>query len=241
MKNVISILAILLFFTSCGNDPEQASVEVRFRLLYDGDPLVMFDELSYPDSKSIFFTRISFFIEDMMLNGEESLLITERDYIALTDSHLSATDAEKGALVYNGNIDHGDYNVSFHIGVSQPHNDMVPADFPSSDVLSDAAEYWPGWESYVFAKVEGRVDLDGDLEEETGVAMHLGGNDAFRSVTTGNYTIDDNNTEIVIDINLEKLFGSGASLHDIATIPQIHNPEQNPIVNKLADNLVTCF
>ena len=241
MTRIISLFTIVIIAVSCNGDPEPSTTEARFRLLYNGDPLVMFDEMSYPDGKSMFFTRVSFFVEDVKLIGDETILLSARDYISLTESHLSLAEAESGFLFYTGDISPGNYKLDFNIGVSQPLNDMVPADFPSSDVLSDAAEYWPGWESYVFAKIEGKIDLDGDQEEETGFAMHIGGNDALRQITTTDYTIEGSHSELMLNINLEKFFGIGNQLHDIANTPQIHSPEQNPIVKILADNLVTCF
>ena len=241
MTRILSLFTIVIISVSCNGDPEPSSTEVRFRLLYNGEPLVMFDEMSYPDGKSMFFTRVSFYVEDAKLTGDETIILSERDYISLTESHLSLAEAENGFLFYKGDIIPGNYKLDFNIGVSQPLNDMVPADFPSSDVLSDAAEYWPGWESYVFAKIEGKIDLDGDQEEETGFALHLGGNDALRHIATTDYNIEGSHSELMLDINLDKLFGTGNQLHDIANTPQIHSPEQNPIVKVLADNLVACF
>ncbi len=121
-------------------------------------------------------------------------------------------------------------------------NAKVPADFSSDNVLSNAAEYWAGWKSYVFAKVEGFIDLDGDGDEETGFALHLGGDDAYRAVSISDkMALDESSTKLYIDIQLERLFMNNGVMYDIAANPQIHSPEQNPIVIVLSDNLVTCF
>ncbi|NNF34078.1 MAG: hypothetical protein HKN68_08220 [Saprospiraceae bacterium] len=243
MKKLFYILSavIILPLFSCSDDPI-AEAEVRFRLRYEDKPLVAFEEVSYPDGKSLYVTRVSFFIEDFTLMGEEPQTVFDLDYFTLTDDHLTAAAAMEGTMVYRGELEPRDYTTRFSIGINPTDNAKVPADFPSSNVLSNAAEYWAGWKSYVFAKVEGFIDLDGDGDEETGFALHLGGDDAYRTITTtGNISLDEDRSVMYVDIQLEKLFMNNGVMYDIAANPQIHSPEQNPIVIVLSDNLVTCF
>lgn len=234
---VISILPLI----SCGDDPI-ADAEVRFRLRYEDKPLVAFEEVNYPDGKSLYVTRVSLFIEDFTLMGDESQTVFDRDYFTLTDDHLTIAAANEGTLIYRGELKPGEYTTRFNIGVNPTDNAKVPVDFPSSNVLSNAAEYWVGWKSYVFAKVEGFIDLDGDGDEETGFALHMGGDDAYRAITTTKSTsLDKDQSVMYVDIQLERLFMNNGVMYDIAANPQIHSPEQNPLVVVLSDNLVTCF
>ena len=243
MKNIFYILlaAIVIPMFSCSDDPI-ADAEVRFRLRYEDKPLVTFEEVNYPDGKSLYVSRVSLFIEDFTLVGDESITLFERDYFTLTDDHLSQASAQEGTVIFRGELAEGDYAANFNIGVDPVNNAKEPADFTSDNVLSNAAEYWAGWKSYVFAKVEGFIDLDGDGDEETGFALHMGGDDAYRAVSISDkMSLDANSTRLYIDIQLEKLFMSNGIMYDIAANPQIHSPEQNPLVIILSDNLVTCF
>ena len=192
--------------------------------------------------RCLYVSRVSLFIEDFNLIGDETFTLIDRDYFTLTDDHLSSASAQEGTLIFRGELEQDEYTASFNIGVSPEDNAKEPADFPSDNVLSNAAEYWPGWSSYIFAKVEGFIDLDGDGDEETGFALHMGADDAFRSVTISDkMVLDENNTKLYIDINLENLFMNNGVMYDIAANPQIHSRDQNPLVIILSDNLVTCF
>jgi hypothetical protein len=232
---------IVLSFISCGDD-EIADAEIRFRLQYNDAPLVMFENVNYPDGKRMYFSRVSFFIEDFTVKGEENTVLFERDYFDLADDHLSVGEAEQGTMIARATLAPGDYTASFTIGVDPAMNARVPAEFTSDNVLSNAAEYWPGWKSYVFAKVEGFIDVDGDDITETGFALHLGGDEALRTINvTDKMALDKNNKTMYVDIDLSRMFMNNGSMYDIASNPQIHSPEQNPLVQILADNLVTCF
>ena len=236
----VSVLLTILLLVSCGKD-EIDNAEVRFRMLYDGNPLIMFENVTYPDGKIMYFTRISLFIENLTLKGNEDMILVDRDYLTLSDNHLSAEEANLGTLVYSAAIKEDAYNIGFNIGVAPQFNAMVPADFPSSDVLSNPAEYWPGWTSYVFAKVEGFIDLDGDGDTETGFALHIGSDGAYRNVLTSEILEFNDRGHLILDIDLENLFLANGVLYDIEANPQIHSPEQNPLVQILADNFVACF
>lgn len=228
--------------SSCGEE-EMMNSSVKFKMKYDDAPLVMFEELQYPDGKNMFFTRISFFVENLKLvnsSGQEFMLL-DRDYVDLTADHGTNSSAEAGTFLGNIDLSPDVYNVNFDIGVNSNDNKKTPIDFTSDDVLSRTSEYWVGWKSYIFARVEGKIDLNGDGVIEEGFSLHMGGDDAFKSIVCNDKVVDDHNSEIVIEIDLEKLFGSGNNLYDIAANPQIHAPTQNEFVKELAANFVTCF
>ncbi len=237
IKTFIGILSILILVSSCGSDPSQKEVTINAKLTYDGNPLVMFEDYTYPTGETLFFTRFSFFIDNLNL-GENQVI--ERDYIDLTNAHLTSADAIVGERIATTKLDPGTYDMTFGIGVDQDLNSKTPIDFDAGDVLSMVAEYWPGWESYVFVKAEGKIDLDGDGTKETGFALHLGDDGAYRNITYQNIDLENNdNTTITID--LKSFFGQVGAYYDIASVPQIHTPEQDEQVAELADNLTQAF
>ncbi len=237
IKSCLSFIAIVLFLASCGTDGTQKEISIHAKLTYGGDPLVMFEDYTYPTGETLFFTRFSFFIDNLTL-GEDQVI--ERDYIDLTNAHLSSADASIGEKIATTKVDPGVYDMGFGIGVDKDLNERTPVDFTPGDVLSTVAEYWPGWESYVFVKVEGKIDLDGDGSKETGFALHLGNNNAYRNITYQNIDLNTND-DTTITIDLKSLFGEAGSYYDIATVPQIHTPDQNEQVAELADNLTRAF
>ena len=235
--SILSLVIIAMVFFSCSSEEGQKDVTIKAKLVYEGEPLVMFEDYTYPTGETMYFTRFSFFIDNMTL-GEN--LLSERDYIDLSNSHLTRSDAQSGQVIASGKTDPGMYTLAFGIGVDPSLNAMTPVNFSADDVLSNVAEYWPGWESYVFVKAEGKIDLDGDGEKETGFALHLGADSAYRSISYQNIDLDNNSsTDIAID--MKAFFGEIGSYYDIASVPQIHTPEQDEQVAELADNLKLAF
>jgi hypothetical protein len=234
---MISVLLI-----SCGED-ELIDTSVRVKMNYNGTPLVMFEEMQYPDGRTMFFTRISFYIENLQISSSSGnkYSLLDREYIDLTVDHGTSSSALKGSEIGSIELPSDTYSVNFDIGVNPIDNAKTPVDFTSDNVLSRTSEYWSGWTSYIFARVEGKIDLNGDGVLEEGFSLHMGGDDAFRSIECSNKTVDGENNEIVIEMELKNLFGSDINIYDIDSNPQIHRPDQNKYVIELVDNLVTCF
>jgi len=223
---------LLLILSSCGD--EESNVSFNFKLAYDGEPLVMTEDYTYPDGKVIRFNRFSFFMSDVQLsNSDKSVLATDAEFINLTRSHLTAADARQGLTYDLGKHPISSItNVNFNIGLTQEQNTTVPADYESGSSLARPGEYWLAWDSYIFFKIEGFVDLDGDNDPETSIALHVGADDARRAISLNN-SDGDENISMVIDV--KDIFENG-SVYDIANNPQIHSLSQLPLATILADN-----
>lgn len=228
---IVAVSAIV--FSSCGDDSSELTI--NFKLEYDGEPLVMFDEYNYPDGKTMNFTRFSFYISELnMIKDGTSSEVKDVDYIDLTMYNIDKEASEKGFDYIIRDLENIDFNgLSFNIGLTPAMNSTVPADYDSSSPLSLTSEYWLNWESYIFAKIEGNIDLDGDGSLETGVALHLGSDPILRNVQFDNMD-GDSNVDILID--LKDVFDSG-SIYDIETTPRIHSLSQIDQATELIDNL----
>jgi hypothetical protein len=90
-------------------------------------------------------------------------------------------------------------------------------------------------------KTEGKMDPDGNgvFENEDGFALHLGSNDAFRSVALNkSFTVSPgSSTQLEIIIDLKDMFDMGGSFYDLVARPQIHTLEALPNALPLMDNL----
>ncbi|MBT8232002.1 MAG: hypothetical protein HKO66_14340 [Saprospiraceae bacterium] len=239
MKALFLIIFSAFFISSCGdNDPN--NLIINFKLKYNNEPLVMFEEVTYPDGSKIEFTRISFYTSNYSINqdgGEINTPSNEAYYIDLTASHSDLELAERGldfdtGLGINSKID----AFNFNIGVTSDINASVPQDYSSSNDLSRTGEYWSNWNSYVFTKLEGRIDIDGDGISEA-FALHLGSDAALRNVSFSNLNADEN---ISLEIDVNKIFNTG-TLYDIKTTPNIHTLQQISHINQLMDNLAGSF
>lgn len=241
------ILVLPIFFWGCNDDDPIAGsgdLKLKFKLRYGDQTLVMFDNYTYPSGQKMTFSRFSFFLADVKLkNASGSVGIHDISYHNLTNSHTGAIQAANGYDYTIGGVKPGSYNsIQFTLGVPKASNDKTPADFSNDHVLSNQAEYWSGWKSYVFTKTEGLIDLDGDGTLESGYALHTGANESLRTIELpANIVIEEGKEEgLTIIIDVKKEFGSNP-VYDIETNPQIHSLSQMPFVKQLIDNLTTAF
>ena len=226
-------LAFILLLVSCGSDnPDQLTI--NFKLKYDNAPMVMFQNYEYPDGRDFEITRFSFFVSDLLLlDASGTSTLREVDYLDLTVAHSDLNSAEQGFDWVIDDIEYENYNsITFRVGLSNEQNSTVPQDYPSSNVLSESGEYWSNWNSYVFVKIEGRIDLDGDGQSDS-FALHLGGDDVSRVEVLGPL---EGQEKVFVDINVEEIFKNGP-IYDIDSNPRIHTLEQMEQIIQLMDNL----
>lgn len=253
MKITLKLLALLMIsmtYMSCGDDEpsttqnEDGSVEMALKVTYDGQPLVLSQDYVYPDGKAMFFSRFSFYMSELTLRTEDATASSDVvSYIRLGVAHTNAAGAAEGLKFNLNGVESADYvNVSFGIGVPVEQNSMTPSDFLSSNDLS-LGEHWPDWNSYIFCKVEGRIDFDDDGIPETDFALHLGADEAFVNIELDrDFKVDDNQTtELIIPIELKNFFVNNGNIYDIESNPKIHSLGQQAQILELASNLKTCF
>ena len=214
----------------------QGSLDINVKLEYQGEPLVMFTDYSYPDGRPITFTRFSFYSSEVMLDESQ---IQNVEFHNLTNNNAVPEDAANGFVWSIACVPPGEYNqFSFALGVPEELNEMGPSDFLSSHPLSRSSEHWFSWDSYIFCKLEGNLDSNNDGIKDVPIALHLGSDNAFRSLFfEKNISITSSNTtEIELVIDIYHFFGGETSTFDIDTNDQIHNLDQIPAIEELADN-----
>lgn len=223
----------LLIMTGCQEEP--IDVNIRFNLVYGDDPLVMFTEYSFPDGRAIQFTQMSFYISDLYFSHDgEIAQVKDVDFIDLTNSHSSDEGAQEGFLYLSGPYSLGGLSeIGFNLGLTEGLNATKPTDYLSDHPLARSGEYWTGWESYIFVKIQGSIDLDNDGELETPLALHLGSDPVKRTIRLNNV---NGSTDVRIMLDLKSFF-TGDALYDIDANPQIHSLDQIEAAMELADNL----
>jgi hypothetical protein len=196
----------------------------------------MLDPIELIDEPDIEFTHVSLLLSDLELlssSGSEHL----KDVELVDMSFADIITSEEGYVVQIDNIPAGAYDgIKFGIGVPADVNAKAPADFPSSSPLSNSGFYWHAWSSYIFMKVEGRIDTIAPQDFETGFAFHTGTNDLYR--------ILESNFPISIDEAIAFDYAELLEGINIADNPQNHNPEDSLQIAKIVNNLqsaVTLF
>lgn len=243
MKKLSLLLLALGMFTFIGcSDEEMVDTNLVVQLTYEGEPLTMFTEVNFPDGQKMRFSRVSMYLNEFKLKGEEDHQLFDIEYINLTSSHDSEVKSAEGFVMTFQEVPTGDYTgVSFNIGVPTAQNAMTPEEFGNDEALSNQAEYWPGWKSYIFTKTEGDIDMQNN-GEFSGFSLHTGSDQAFQSVSLSkSFEIKENGDAVTLVLEMKDVFEQDGSVYDIINHPQTHSLEQQDQVNEISRNYAKAF
>jgi hypothetical protein len=239
MKKIFSFLLAIAVISTASNCKRETPVNpvvnqnsgtlaMNFKALYANKPLVINQVYDY-NGKKIRFTRLQFLMSyDLGLLdspvGEVLPQTAAIKFTNLTDTASAAAGISTDFTLVNKTWG----SLNFAIGVPKIQNAKLPKDFTIPDALADGGNFWDAWQSYIFTKIEGSIDKDGDGIFETGITLHTGGNDAFtpmkfvKSVpilggktTTVNFELNVN--ELVKNIDLATV-NSSHQVGDVATM-----------------------
>lgn len=238
MKKVLLFCLIVAFGASCNDDDgggTMNTLNLQYRLTYDGAPLIINQKYDYQDYK-LFFSKVSFFVSDVELGQNAYNDINNIDF---TEVNTSMEAADEGIRVgYNlsdlTTID----EVKLGLGVNPTLNATAPGDYPiGSSPLANNSEYWGVWMSYIFAKFEGKVDVDGDEIYEKSFTYHTGNDNAFAEASLqGPININPGVNVVTIDIELKDIFTLGGDLLNIDEVGATHNAVDTAFMQTLMES-----
>lgn len=184
------LLAAVVFGNfQCGEDPAEASFVLTFKANFNGQPLVTAKQYEYTPGKKIFFTLFDHFVSNVELIREngQTVRLTDVQFFKL-DSPTDALATAGKTLTING-IPVGTYKgMRMGWGVSPEQNSINPNTLPDSHPLcvNGRNEFWSGWQSYIFMKIEGFVDQneDGQVDgtDSPGLVFHCGSDAVYREL-----------------------------------------------------------
>ena len=256
-------IGISLFCASCCDNrnldeptPQPAAgataANMRIKASYDGQPFILGDSYAYRSGQRILFNRIQFYLTNLKLNdGTKDTKVSDAIYVNLQPSHTAAPTGTGMYMLKLANITAGTYTkMTFGVGVSSDFNNKKPSDFPASSALSNDGEYWTGWSSYIFKKIEGRMDTIGNNARfDLAFAYHTGMNDFYRPVSvvfaTPLVVKAGATTDLpVLNIDLKKIFINGSDTIDIKALPTADSPNDHnhyPYLVSVTDNFKKLF
>lgn len=224
------------------NRLDGGTLNLNFNVKYDGEPFEMFKHYDYPSGGTLQFTRLSFYFSEVNLsNGLNSIEIMDVDYLNMT-SHFENPNLNQSPFVFKiGGIDAGTYqDINFNVGLNETMNAGKPFEYFVTEPLGLSGEYWPSWNSYVFFKLDGMMDTDGDGTGDLSILLHLGGNEALRNIQLNKEIVisQDSETELEFNLDVRNIFlDNNGDIYDIISHPEIHTLEDLDQVIQLADNL----
>ena len=239
IKIIVLITTIGIGFNACSEDNQLSQVDLNFTLTYDGSPLVGFSDFTYPLGYEVFFSKYSLFLSDITLTSSDgNHQLSDVEFIDLLTGVDTEDKARSGSTLQYLNVPSKTYSgISFNIGVPETVNLTAPADYDSTSPLSNNGEYWVGWTSYIFHKIEGKMDADNDGDPEAGIALHIGSDDAFRQISISqSLDISDDQETILINFDLKEILEINGVFFDFQDTPQIHHLGVLPKALPILDN-----
>ena len=224
MKNVllIGISALLLALAGCDGTSEpnrgpSSTVTITFKALYNGQPLEKFKNYDY-DTYQVQFSRFNTFMSNIaLLDGNAEVPVSTIEWVDFTPD-LAPNDFAVEVPVTIQNVPDGEYTgLRLGYGVPPNLNAKQPKDFVSTHPLSRENEYWLGWGSYIFNKIEGTVDLDKNGVSDGGLIYHCGSDAVYRSYVFNQPIKIEPGAKITVEFDLKDLMvinGTWLDLHD---------------------------
>lgn len=251
MRNIVGFIAIFCLFVSASCEKEgttpvgTSSLSFSFTTNFDGEPIVMNEKTYDYNGQAIRFSKVNFYLSDLTLGGKE---IADVSFIDLTKTHDSEEAAETGTLINFSKVPIGDYtSLSFGIGVAADLNRTKPSEYATSHPLGadHSGEYWEAWNSYIFVKIEGQYDADGNGFDANDVAFayHIGQDEFYKTLSAEfNSAIvieKDVPQEVELRLNIKELFTtSDGSLLELSA----HDPNnQMDVMRMIMDNFTTAL
>lgn len=228
MKNLFFLLAATSLFLlgGCKKDetkpqPQTKEVTVFLKATWDGQPLEQAKDYVWEGTKVFDIQRFTLYLSDIELTkaGANTRLseIEFFDFFSDPSSTLAQTKSFKTKILadkYDG--------LKIGFGVKPDLNAKQPKDFAAGHPLANEIEYWLGWKSYIFSKIEINADLDNSpAVKETFLSYHAGSATKRDVYRTGQQSVSvdlSDKSEFTLEIDLKKLFTLNGKMLDI-TVP----------------------
>ena len=231
LSNIVLLGLFFIALLSCNNEDDDNKVNspiLNFTATYNSEPLVMLDKVyDYEDGMNLRLQLFQFFITDVRLIDESGEATSPFLDVALINfaNNTNRAAATAGIEIQLKDVPFGKYTgIKFGVGVNPDLNKTKPENYTPGHPLTD--HYWEAASSYVFSKIEGNADLEGNGDYSTKLTFHVGGNPRYReAVFTKDININvDGNTPIAFNIDLKDvLVNAAGDFVNFKEVTQIHN------------------
>jgi hypothetical protein len=219
-------------------------IDIKIKSIYADKPLII-NQINEYNGKKIRFTKFQFFLNheiNYFDNPDTTTTNLDRipradllDFTSLNDSAKAAVGVQWGLSSFKG-----DKKIMIlDIGVGKKLNAKLPKDFTPSEPLFDTTNYRTDWKSFIFVKLEGTMDKDGDGIFETVFKIHTGGDNLLKNVKFNkNYTVGGvEMAKINFELNMNELLKG----IDLANLDSAQQTTISPAARQLMDNFSTAF
>ena len=234
--------SIILAFSSCEDEVKTTDVVLNFKSTFGQEPLLMFESAyDYEENMQLKFQLFHFYISDVaLIKGGNVEKLIDVDLVSFKDVQ-SEEAAEEGVSIRIPDVPIGNYDgIQLLIGLTPELNATQPGDYEAGHPLSD--NYWSWALGYIFFKIEGNGDLDGDGQFEEKLTFHIGGNELARPKSFNQKLVLEQgvDTELSFAVDLDKVIRNQGTFLDFRSTPQDHTNDMD-LARYLSDNLGEAF
>jgi hypothetical protein len=201
-STALLLTTTVLFFSSCDSEEGVTSLDFHFH------PKVGTEDFSFSKSFDINGVVTQFATAQFYVHGIE--LEYENETKSIDDYLL----VKAGQVTYSlGDVEEGKVTgIQFNVGVDSTNNGQTEENFTnrsSDDALSIQSPkmHWNWNMGYIFVKLEGTFDNDGDGTPETAFEYHVGMNSMLRDINlTTSKEVMGEEMELMINVDYAKFF-----------------------------------
>ena len=243
MKQHLRSLCLLSFALTCSlfscdkSDPAATvQLKVALQATYDGKPLS--DANSYAlGTSQLRFSRFNTYLSDITLaNSDVEVIMSEIEWAQFLPKTSNLDSA--GRVVFTFEVPEGKYtSLKMGLGVKPSLNGKRPSDFAVNHPLYQENEYWTGWKSYIFTKVEGKSTVNGVAGNA--LTHHCGSDEVYTKVEYAQDIEVDGKKGILITMDLKKLMtydGTPLDLSQINNLATSHDASNLTLGKKIMAN-----
>lgn len=202
-------VAVLMTFNSCDDDDAtRLDSDLSFQFDYSfADEEFNYNQVYDLNGTAVSFQTVQFYVGGIKLHPEEG------DALDVEGKYLLVKPSSGAQEVVT--VDKKHYHMAeFFVGVSPEDNDQTEDDFDMRDAETDPLARqndppmnWNWAAGYLFVRIDGMVDLDGDGTPETAMEYHLGKDNFLRTVSLIiNTDVEQDQQTIAFDFNVAALF-----------------------------------
>lgn len=246
----ILLLSMTFFSADCGGREDDdidefGAVDLNFQGAFGTEPLVMLaEEYPYEEGMQVRFQLFQFYISEINLIGKDGSKLNIGEVALVNFENIQSTEAaSKGLDFAFSNIPAGEYKgIEMGIGVVSDLNEKAPSDYAVGHPLAFQGNYWSGLSSYIFTKIEGNADLNGDGEFTEKLTFHIGEKEdvpLYEMISLDyDFTVSkDQATTIPLAVDLKQVISpSSSNFLDFREVSQDHT-NQASVYSLIIDNL----
>lgn len=244
MRLATLLLLMVIVLGACEREPQKemkAGLKLTFKAVFDNEPLLLSKNYELMNGDSIRFQRADLFISDISISNAEEVPLSQVEWLGFSEKNADPGKINEGFSYVFNELEPGLYSsLNLNIGLNPDQNSTRPNAYPAFNPLANAEVYWPGWNSYIFSRTDGKLVTPSAIYD---FSYHTGG-DVLKRELSWNQNIQleaGEEKEIIVYIDYKKVFVQNGEVFDIKNNSSSHTSAQINVAHTIADNMMSAI